>query len=126
MRSHQYLLAEGEVELNAGRAVTRIQVTNTGDRAVQVGSHYHFFEVNRALRFDRRAALGMRLDVPAGTAVRFEPGDSRSVDLVPFAGARVVRGFSALIAGPLDSTTFDPAMARARARGFAGADEPEG
>ncbi|MEB3361684.1 MAG: urease subunit beta, partial [Synechococcaceae cyanobacterium] len=82
----------GEIELNAGRPVTTITVANTGDRPVQVGSHFHFFEANSALRFPRDAARGLRLDIPAGTAIRFEPGDSRDVNLVPFAGARRVFG----------------------------------
>ncbi|MGG5810120.1 urease subunit beta [Falsiroseomonas sp. CW058] len=85
--------AEGEIELNAGRPVVALEVANTGDRPIQVGSHYHFAETNPALRFDRAAARGMRLDIPAGTAVRFEPGQARSVRLIPFAGARVIHGF---------------------------------
>jgi urease subunit beta len=92
----------GEIELNAGRPVTTITVANTGDRPVQVGSHFHFFEANSALRFNRDAARGLRLDIPAGTAIRFEPGDSRDVNLVPFAGARKVFGFNGQINGPLD------------------------
>jgi len=92
----------GELELNAGRAVTTLLVANTGDRPVQVGSHFHFFEANGALQFEREAARGLRLDIPAGTAIRFEPGDSRSVNLVPFAGARRVFGFNGLVNGPLD------------------------
>jgi len=92
----------GELELNAGRPVTTVQVANTGDRPVQVGSHFHFFETNSALMFDREATRGLRLDIPAGTAVRFEPGDSREVQLVPFAGERRVFGFNGLVNGPLD------------------------
>ena len=92
----------GELELNAGRPVTTLLVANTGDRPVQVGSHFHFFEANGALQFQREAARGLRLDIPAGTAIRFEPGDSRSVNLVPFAGARRVFGFNGLVNGPLD------------------------
>ena len=92
----------GEIELNAGRPVTTITVANTGDRPVQVGSHFHFFEANSALRFPRDLARGLRLDIPAGTAIRFEPGDSRDVNLVPFAGARRVFGFNGRINGPLD------------------------
>ena len=92
----------GELELNSGRPVTTVLVANTGDRPVQVGSHFHFFEANAALRFDREATRGQRLDIPAGTAIRFEPGDSREVQLVPFAGARRVFGFNGLINGPLD------------------------
>ena len=92
----------GELELNSGRPVTTVLVANTGDRPVQVGSHFHFFEANAALQFDREATRGQRLDIPAGTAIRFEPGDSREVQLVPFAGARRVFGFNGLINGPLD------------------------
>ena len=92
----------GELELNGGRPVTTIEVANSGDRPVQVGSHFHFFEANAALKFDREAARGQRLDIPAGTAIRFEPGDSRAVQLVPFAGERRVFGFNGLINGPLD------------------------
>ena len=92
----------GEIELNAGRPVTTITVANTGDRPVQVGSHFHFHEANSALTFDRDAARGQRLDIPAGTAIRFEPGDSRDVQLVPFAGERRVFGYNGLINGPLD------------------------
>jgi urease subunit beta len=92
----------GEIELNAGRTAMTLEVANTGDRPVQVGSHYHFFETNAALQFDRAQARGCRLDIPAGTAVRFEPGQSRTVALVPFAGKRVVHGFNGRIAGKLE------------------------
>jgi urease subunit beta len=92
----------GEIELNAGRPITVLRVANTGDRPVQVGSHFHFQEANGALEFDRDAARGLRLDIPAGTAIRFEPGDSRDVTLVPFAGRRRVVGFNGLVNGPLD------------------------
>ena len=92
----------GELELNSNRPVTTVLVANTGDRPVQVGSHFHFFEANAALHFDREATRGQRLDIPAGTAIRFEPGDSREVQLVPYAGARRVFGFNGLINGPLD------------------------
>ena len=92
----------GELELNAGRPVTTLEVANSGDRPVQVGSHFHFYEANSALDFDREAARGLRLDIPAGTAIRFEPGDTRSVNLVPFAGNRRVFGFNGLVNGPLD------------------------
>ena len=85
--------APGEIELNAGRPVTLLEVANTGDRPIQVGSHYHFSETNPALRFDRAAARGQRLDIAAGTATRFEPGQTRRVRLVPFGGARVIHGF---------------------------------
>ena len=92
---------KGEIELNAGREAVEIEVANTGDRPIQVGSHYHFFETNSALRFDRDAARGFRLDIAAGTAVRFEPGQSRTVRLVAYAGARIVHGFNNKIAGEL-------------------------
>ncbi len=93
--------AEGEIELNQGKSTVTLTVANGGDRPIQVGSHFHFFEVNAALQFDRDQARGMRLDIPAGTAVRFEPGDDRSVTLVPLAGERRVYGFNARIEGPL-------------------------
>ncbi len=93
--------ATGEIELNAGREAVEMEVANTGDRPVQVGSHYHFAETNPALSFDRAAARGRRLDIPAGTAVRFEPGQTRRVSLVPIAGARVVHGFRGEVEGPL-------------------------
>ena len=93
----------GELELNAGRPVTTLSVSNSGDRPVQVGSHFHFAEANAALQFDRAAAHGQRLDIPAGTAIRFEPGDSRDVNLIPFAGARRIIGFNGQINGPLDA-----------------------
>jgi urease subunit beta len=95
--------ADGEIELNAGRPVLSIEVANTGDRPIQVGSHYHFFETNPALQFDRPPTRGHRLDIPAGTAVRFEPGQSRTVDLVPYAGERVVYGFRGEVMGALDA-----------------------
>jgi len=93
--------AEGEIELNAGRETVEIEVANTGDRPVQVGSHYHFAETNPGLAFDREAARGLRLDIPAGTAIRFEPGQTRRVTLVPFSGSRTVYGFNAKVMGPL-------------------------
>jgi urease subunit beta len=98
----ELFIQDGEIELNAGRATITLSIANTGDRPIQVGSHYHFFEVNRALRFDRDQARGMRLDIPAGTAVRFEPGDEKEVTLVPLVGSRQVYGFNALINGSLD------------------------
>jgi len=93
--------AEGEIELNAGAPVTVLRVANTGDRPIQVGSHYHFFETNPALRFERAAARGQRLDIAAGTAVRFEPGQEREVSLVPFGGGRTVYGFRQDVMGKL-------------------------
>lgn len=98
------LVDDGDLELNAGRATVQIVVANSGDRPVQVGSHYHFYETNRALEFDREAARGCRLDIPAGTAVRFEPGQRRTVTLVAFAGARRVFGFNARIMGDLEDS----------------------
>jgi urease subunit beta len=94
--------ADGEIELNAGRPATTVTVSNLGDRPVQVGSHFHFHEANDALQFDREATRGLRLDIPAGTAIRFEPGDTREVRLVPYAGERRVFGFNGLVNGPLD------------------------
>ncbi|EJO91592.1 urease subunit beta [Ectopseudomonas mendocina DLHK] len=97
----QYQIADGEIELNAGRRTLTLSVANSGDRPIQVGSHYHFFETNDALLFDRAAARGMRLNIPAGTAVRFEPGQSRDVELVELAGARRVFGFAGRVMGDL-------------------------
>lgn len=97
----EILTREGEIELNAGRATLTLSVTNTGDRPVQVGSHYHFAETNAALAFDRAAARGYRLNIAAGTAVRFEPGQARTVELVELAGRRVVYGFNAQVMGSL-------------------------
>ena len=98
----EILAGEGEIELNAGQPVVTLTVRNTGDRPVQVGSHYHFAETNPGLDFDRERATGMRLDIPAGTAVRFEPGQSREVELVPIRGARRVYGFNQKLMGALD------------------------
>ena len=101
---HGELIHEpGDLELNANREVTTLSVANSGDRPVQVGSHFHFQEANAALIFDREAARGQRLDIPAGTAIRFEPGDNRDVNLIPFSGARRVVGFNGHINGPLDA-----------------------
>ena len=98
----ELIAADGEIELNAGRATVSVTVANTGDHPVQVGSHYHFFETNPALDFDRDATRGFRLNIPAGTAVRFEPGQTREVELVAFAGERMDYGFNGLVMGPLD------------------------
>jgi urease beta subunit len=115
----RYLLREEPVEINAGRRTTTIIVANTGDRPIQIGSHFHFFEVNRALQFDRAAALGMRLNIPAGTAVRFEPGDTREVELVVFGGSRRAVGFNNLCDGATDTQAgVRSAMRRAREAGF--------
>jgi urease subunit beta len=97
----ELIVDEGEIALNAGRDTVTLEIANTGDRPIQVGSHYHFFETNEALRFDRSLARGYRLDIPAGTAVRFEPGQSRTVQLVAFAGDRIVYGFNQKVMGPL-------------------------
>lgn len=118
---------DGTVRINEGRETASVVVANTGDRPIQVGSHYHFFETNRALRFDRRAAFGMRLDVPAGTAIRFEPGDERSVDLVAYGGERRLVGMNGLANGPVDDIDPEEAVALARERGFdIAADTQEG
>ena len=97
----ELFVADGDIELNAGQPRTALTVANTGDRPIQVGSHYHFAETNLALDFDRARARGQRLDIPAGTAVRFEPGQSREVTLVPYRGRRIVHGFRGDVAGPL-------------------------
>lgn len=98
----EYQIADGEIELNAGRRTLTLSVANSGDRPIQVGSHFHFFETNDALLFDRASTRGMRLNIPAGTAVRFEPGQSREVELVELAGARRVFGFAGRVMGDLD------------------------
>jgi urease subunit beta len=98
----EYFIEDGEIELNKGRKSVTLAVANSGDRPIQVGSHYHFFETNPALKFDRRKARGMRLDIPAGTAVRFEPGQTREIKLVALAGARAVYGFRQEIMGTLE------------------------
>jgi urease subunit beta len=98
----EVIARSGDIELNAGRPTVTLEVSNTGDRPIQVGSHYHFFETNDALRFDREKARGFRLDIAAGTAVRFEPGQTRAVQLVAYAGDRVVHGFQGAVSGPLE------------------------
>jgi urease beta subunit len=117
----EYLLGDGDIEANMGRETMQITVANTGDRPIQVGSHFHFFEANRALRFDRARAFGMRLNIPAGTAVRFEPGDEKVVTLVALAGAREVHGLNALTDGPTGDAARAAAVARAARGGFEGA-----
>jgi urease subunit beta len=102
-RRPKYLHGDDIIEINAGRASATLNVTNTGDRPVQVGSHFHFFEVNRAMRFERERGWGMHLDIPAGTGVRFEPGETKQVTLVAFAGARRIVGFNGLVNGGLDA-----------------------
>ncbi len=119
----ELMAMDGELELNAGRSTVTLAVANTGDRPIQVGSHYHFAETNAALAFDRTAAHGFRLNIAAGTAVRFEPGQRRTVELVALAGARVVYGFTGAVMGPLDVAARrapprkKPAAGKAKARG---------
>jgi urease subunit gamma/beta len=115
--------AEGELTLNAGRTAVQLRVTNLADRPVQVGSHYHFVETNPFLRFDRARAYGRRLDIPAGMAVRFEPGETRTVQLVEIAGGKVIRGGNALATGPVTEEGRRQALEAARSRGFAHQDE---
>jgi len=117
---------DGTVTLNEGRETVGVSVANTGDRPVQVGSHFHFFEVNAALEFDRTAAFGMRLNVPAGTAVRFEPGNEQTVELVAIGGKRRAHGMNGLVDGSVDGDPTD-ALERMRAAGFAdsGADDAD-
>lgn len=123
MKPGEYILAKGPVEVNAGKEATRLVVQNAGDRPVQVGSHFHFFEVNRALLFDRAKAYGMRLDIPAGTAVRFEPGQDKEILLVAFGGERNIHGLNRLTEGGLDDEAHrDAALKRAEGRGFGGCD----
>ncbi|HUO33722.1 MAG TPA: urease subunit beta [Candidatus Acidoferrum sp.] len=117
----EYFLAEEPVIGNEGRATVTLEVANTADRPIQVGSHFHFFEVNRALRFDRAAAFGLRLNIPAGTAVRFEPGDTKKVTLVALGGSATVYGLNALTNGATTSDAKPDALARASAADFSGA-----
>ena len=117
----EYLLGEGDIEANVGRRTLQLTVANSGDRPIQVGSHFHFFEANKALRFDRGRSFGMRLNVPAGTAVRFEPGDEKVVTLVELAGAREVYGLNALADGKVDDSRRDAAVKKAAQAGFQGA-----
>ena len=105
----EIIIKDGDIELNAGRTAITLTVANTGDRPIQVGSHYHFAETNPALKFDRAKARGHRLDISAGTAVRFEPGQERTVELVAYAGARKVYGFRGEVMGPLDAPARKPA-----------------
>jgi urease subunit gamma/beta len=122
VRPGEIIPADGEIELNAGRRKSGATVTNTGDRPVQIGSHYHFFEVNKALDFDRDASFGMHLDVPAGTAVRFEPGEAKEVALVAFGGSGELYGLNSLTDGSHRSdANKQAALTRARERGFKGA-----
>ena len=117
----EYLLGEGEIEANAGRRTAELTVANTGDRPIQVGSHFHFFEANKALRFDRAKAFGMRLNIPAGTAARFEPGDEKRVTLVELGGAREVYGLNALCDGSTAEGRKSESLERAAEGRFLGA-----
>jgi len=123
MTPGEYLLADGDIIANAGRETVEIEVVNTGDRPIQVGSHYHFFEVNKALRFKRRETFGMRLNIPSGTAVRFEPGDDKRVTLVRIGGAVTVYGLNGLTSGPASEESKAAALRLALERGFLGVDE---
>jgi len=106
------LLAKGDIEINAGYAVTTLKVRNTGDRPVQVGSHYHFFEVNASLEFDREQAFGKRLNIPATTAIRFEPGDEKEISLVPYQGKQRVLGFNSLVDGWVGDESYNDSRPR--------------
>jgi urease subunit beta len=126
MKPGEYFLDEaaGGIVANVGRKMARVVVKNRGDRPIQVGSHYHFFEANRALGFDRGSTYGMRLNIPAGTAVRFEPGEEKEVELAEFGGARVVQGCNGLVQGKLDALAArERAIERAREGGFGFAEE---
>ncbi len=123
MKPGEVLCAEGTIVLNEGRPTRTVTVTNVGDRPVQVGSHFHFFEVNRCLSFDRAQAFGYRLDVPSGNSVRFEPGESKKVRLVELGGRRLVLGLNDLTQGVADDEHLAAAVARAHAKGFGFADE---
>ena len=116
----EMFIKDGEIELNAGRKTVTLSVTNTGDRPVQVGSHAHFFEVNKALLFPRAKAYGYHLNIPAGTSVRFEPGETRQVELTEYRGKKVIYGFNGLVNGQLSSKRAS-AIALAKKRGFKGA-----
>jgi urease beta subunit len=117
----EYILLDTDIAINEGRATVELCVVNTGDRAIQVGSHFHFFEANRALAFDRAKAFGMRLNIPSGTAVRFEPGDDRIVTLVRMGGRAIAHGFNGLTNGATSDAQRPDALRRARERGFSGA-----
>ena len=120
MIAGEYILAQGDISANVGREMCTVQVVNTGDRPIQIGSHFHFFEVNKALAFDREAAYGMRLNIPSGNAVRFEPGELKTVLLVAFGGHRSVRGFHQLVNGQLDASSARSMAEQAYEQGFKG------
>ncbi|MDO6392091.1 urease subunit beta [Pontibacter sp. BT731] len=122
MRPGEYILQKGQIKANDKRKIARITVANTGDRPIQVGSHYHFFETNKALEFDRAAAFSMRLNIPASTAVRFEPGEKKAVILVEFAGNKVIKGFNNLTEGDVSKKNVrDAALQKAQKEGYKGA-----
>jgi urease subunit beta len=115
----EYILAKGDIECNAGATVVKIKATNTGDRPIQVGSHYHFFEVNKAVEFDREKAYGMRLNIISGTAVRFEPGEEKSIELVPYGGSKRIVGFNNLVDGYSGSSSAKTsAMAKVKSLNY--------
>ena len=115
----EYILAKGDIDCNAGATVVKLKATNTGDRPIQVGSHYHFFEVNKAVEFDREKAYGMRLNIIAGTAVRFEPGEEKSIELIPFGGSKRIVGFNNLVDGYSASASAKAsAMAKVKSLNF--------
>lgn len=125
VQAGEWILADQPVAINEGRRTTRLKVRNTGDRPIQIGSHFHFFEVNRAMDFDRPQSLGMHLNVPAGTGVRFEPGDEKEVELVEFGGLKRVIGFNGLINGSVQAKwTIKEALERARDLEFGGMGNP--
>lgn len=118
----EVIFGKGQVTINPGRKATKLIVKNTGDRPIQVGSHFHFFEVNKALDFDRAKAFGKRLDIPAGTSVRFEPGDEKEIALIEFGGKKFVWGFNSLTQGSIKSeAVFKKALQKAKAAGYKGA-----
>ncbi len=114
----EYILAEGNIECNVGRPTAKVVVVNTGDRPVQVGSHFHFFEVNKQMRFDREKAFGRRLNIPAGTAVRFEPGEEKEVELVEFGGNKKIFGFNSLVDGAINEVNKRTALAKSVKKKF--------
>lgn len=119
MKPGEYIISEEDIVANHGKAVVSVDVTNTGDRPIQVGSHVHFFEANKALSFPREKAYGFHLNIPSGTSIRFEPGDSRRVELTEYGGSKTVFGFSGLVNGNLDEKQNE-AILKAKERGFKG------